>query len=1171
MISGEYQAGKLTSAGVLTTWGGGSTGQGSSNTVSNKGFPRAIHFSDGKPRTVLFAWSNLHTFFCVTPGSGGGTAGDTLWAAGLNDGWIFGSSTAAATNSFVAITRDASGNPLTNITSGWGSATAGVIDVTAWVMVTKSDGTVWRIGNATGGLTGDGTTGNSRGVDSFFVQVPSTNFGGHKIVKIRGMFFPVVLDDAGNPYDWGNQNYIGYQLGQTGDYRSPHLIPHGTHTAIDITSNSLATLIITSDGHLWGFSFYKPLLGVGGHWSSPAQQNTPTDITAAQGLTGLTYVACTNVEETFYVKMSNGHMYSFGDNPEGTGGVRGDAGYSIDVRATGYNYNGGNGENIIPLPLDPFAGCSYTVYQMPEGGYYQRDGWIVISFDGGVTFHYYHVGRNKNGVGLFKVNGDPTFNQEAVYPDWVLDVIPTEKDITSVSQTVAEADTCGNNHSALFCRASYNPPTEANPTGTAGSNQNVTIPTATVTGSATAASGHTIKQYQWSGACGVLFGSTFSASASVSGLTPGPNVLTLTATDDANKISSFTVTIAYNSSPQLEFYFAGTGSGTACSFAAPCAPSYLPTALAAATSGQTYFLNGGDNFPAISNSTPGVGVTSYGTGQANISGLTTLSLSGGTNQTGTCSGCTANTRLLVFNGVIQSYARTPNIPQVFAYTPGSSTTTVLAVNSGDLTTVGTITGKTIGVWPFSYAIAKGVVASQTTNTVTFSPAMPTGFTGGNGWWVYGTTPDTVGEYTYSGGTSGTFTVNGSSGQTVQTATVDTTVALYGAGSKISNVNITGANTALLYLGGVRDSAVGVTATYSGMDGIQINAKRVYISGCSVMHGNNIGINNLSTSDTGLTILNTTDLHWGNRPGMQQTGNSQAIGIVSPVYGTVIYGSEIGFTGGNGIYSGHADSIYIRRNKIHDYNLTWIDGGGGYLWNNSGLSKPFGDHIDSCLIYNGGIGPWAFLGKSINNSSASYGVYTDSRENGDTMTYNTIWNNISGAWQNHGPSNVFTNNTIGGDQYAGFTNAQFSGGPTLTGVVFSNNTSYDSLPGVPLIRNITLGNDSTTILTADNNVYVHATNPNPFWTKNASSSGAWFNLAGWKAASAQDAHSTLQSFICRAAINYGFVQQDLTFPYVGRSLDGKTIYRNQFSAQPALSGSVLQELNKGQFWRYRKKP
>jgi hypothetical protein len=840
VISGEYQMGILFGT-TFQTGGGGSVGQGSGYpTLATKGILGNIVFNDGYTgRKVIAAWSGLHTMMIVTAGATGTTTGDTLWATGLNDGWIYGSSTAPAQSVFVPILTEAGGGALTNITKGWMSATAGGIDTTAWAMVAKTDGTLWRIGNSTGGLTGDGTLGNSRHVDSLFTEVPTPS-GGWFIDNIEGMFFPIVHDtmSGGRAWDWGNQNYIGYQLGQSTDYRTPGQINAGGKAIIDIASNSLTSYVITSDHHLWGWSFYSALLGIGIHWSGTTNAYTsPTDLTTMQG-TGLTYNQIGCIEETSYAIMSDSTMRSWGDNPEGTAGVPGDAGYQLNYWVVSsyvnpaFNYLGNQGGNIVPLPLNPFT-CTTKIKHIPKGGYYQRDGW-VCDYSG----HWYHLGRGKNGTNLFKVNGDPTFNQEADYPDWNNDTVPTLRNLYTTQYTIAEAAYCTANPGATACHANYTPPTEAAPTVNAGSNQTVYAPGATLSGSATPASGYSISQYEWScTTCGPQFSNTFNSGPSVSNLSPGTNTFTLTVWDNYNKVSSASVIVTYSVGTQTHFYFAAAGIDTgSCSFANPCQTKTMFNSLPL-VAGDTVSFNSGDSFTGgfiISGSgTLGdsIVINKYGTGpNPTITGALTVSSwnSYGSNVYGAaCTGClvtpqgqwgnlNTGVNMVVINNRPGVLARFPNfapgdgnggggwdnmsgigsnIIYDSAYQLRNSTFTALTGNGTNIPPA-EIVYKVSDFGPFNRSLCTGDSVETTQTRIEGGTASP--YFNAPGAANYGVFYqnmyqflDTPGEYyvghspanTANTGPDSVFTVfpAGPSGQTVEVPVVDTLMAITGTG------------------------------------------------------------------------------------------------------------------------------------------------------------------------------------------------------------------------------------------------------------------------------------------------------------------------------------------------------------------------------------------------------
>lgn len=1115
------------------------------------------------------------------------TDGNRAYIIGANNYGQYGDGTTTASTMYHLIATDSSGatfNGIRMVAGGWHAVNGG-----QYYVAIKNDNTVWGWGRMDEGGAGNQSAGTA-------LRKPAqiTLAGGKSAQFVTCTDGCIILCTDSTVQTFQNDNGIAANLGRTFSgtgNRSPADI--GLSHIVAVTNGYIVNYALDANGHVWAWGADCKLYGGQNHTSDAGSVTTPIDITATLALPArVKKIVCDH--NATAVLLTDSTSWAWGGIPTGVTGLGLDFDWANYTGTSGTTpYNGATPDpwnwhveyfNFTDLPVYVVA----TPQQVAPGKHDFVNifgsslwGFNIAWLD--VKNTLYMDGRGKGAVipnGKFpmdSVRGHLQANfhvsWDELYPIAVNPFnVPVVQQISS-KECIAHPTVDGCDLAPI--------PTRTAPHASVTS---FTTTPGQVVLNGTASTAFFFNYKTWknltkpAGAAAVGMQIQTGLSDTINLTTLGTYTFRFNIEDDAFQDDSAVATIIISASAQTTFCIATAGSGTACTSVAPCPLSYLPTLIPLLVPGDSLLFNRGDKFTGtLSIGVSGtqaspiyIGAYGSGAGPAFDNRLTLTLTGGGANQTGTCTGCTANTRLLLFNSVPVSQARTPNMPQVFTYTPGSSTTTVLAVNSADLTAVGTITGKKVGIFPFPYAQAQGTVSSQTTNTVTFSPAMPTGFTGGNGWWVNGTTPDTIGEYTYSGGTSGTFTVNGSAGQTVQAATVDTTIAIYGNYVKVAEANIFGANTVLLYLGGIGDSAFHDTTAFSGMDGVEVNAKRVHINRISTNYCNNIGINNLSLSDTGTSILNSVVLNSGTLPGMQQTGNSQAIGIVSPAYGSVIKYNTVVNSGGNAIYSGGADSIWVRKNYIHDFNQTWIDGGGIYFWVNSAVTATFGRFIDSNLIQNGGVHPWSFIGKSINNSSASFAVYLDSHTNGVTVSNNTSWNMVSGFGQNHGPSNTWTNNSFGQDQYVGFLNAQFSGGPTLTSVVFSGNTSYDSLPAVPLIRNITLGNDSTTILTADNNVYVHATNTFAFWTKNASNAGAFFNLSGWKAASGQDAHSTFQGLKCTIVTNPLFTVADQKFGYVGKSVDGKsTIYRNVKKAQPSISGSILQVVNIGQFWRYKK--
>lgn len=1173
-VLGEYQMGILFGT-TLKTAGGGSTGQGSSMIISTKGILGNIAFNDGKTRQVLTAASGLHTMLVVTPGPTGTFAGDTLWMTGLNDGHLQGSSTAAAQSVFVPIPKDNLGNALTNIAGVWMSATPGLIDTTAFAYAWKTDGTLWLCGNSTGGLTGDGTTGNSAHVDSFFTQVPTPS-GGWFVDKVVGMFFPMVHDTTGGgtAWTWGNQNYSGWQLGQSGDYRTPHKISISGHKAIKIASNSRASYIIDERGRLWGWSFYSALLGIGTHWSGTTQVNTPTDITTSQG-TGLTYKDIACIEETTIAIMSDSTARTWGDNPEGTAGVAGDAGYQINMWATtpvAFNYDGGIGENIVPSPLNPFA-CGIKIKHIFPGGYYQRDWWIS-TYNG-----WYHLGRNKNAVGLFVVNGDPTFNQEADYPDWANDTIPQLRNLLATTYTVAEAGYCTANHSATACRANYNPPGEANPTVSAGSNFSTSLgSTPTLSGSATAASGHSISGYRWStNLCGVTFSNNFASGPNVSGLPVGIDTLTLTATDDHDAAASANVIVTVTSAAQTGYYFAASGSGTACTHSLPCPASYWNTLYAVATAGDTFYMNRGDVFPIemVANSFGSAGnpivVKPYGTGaDPVVGGLTTLS--GWTNVSGNVwevpyTGSWLN--LAVYNGALMTQARTPNLTTgYFIPTSINQTSITDAAHAGMVTT-----GTKIAARTSAYTIDSAHVTGVSSGVISVSPSFTynPAIIGGDGWMIMNNTPDTTGEWQDTLGQVRVYSVGSPSG-TWQAPAEDTLLLDEGGYQEWDSIDFRGGNKANVILAFQANANIAFKGCISeyGIDGYQFRSDgAVTIIGGQVQHLTNDGkmkvnANNYNEYDSGFTVYDI-----GMLPGMGRQGNQQPVyaGWVGGDSASTVVNLVVDSTGAAGIIN-YGSGFKVNYNSIRFWCQILEDQAAVYTWMTSGTlarwREIFGNYAHA------GGSAMSHNGSALDMSASGVGIYLDNYSYMDSVAGNTIDGSNSTALYDHGPTNVFTGNLTYNSGFAAFLAYELSAGPTITGLIVTGNSFNAISSSTYLMYLETANNDIAIFGTFNNNAFNHQNATSAFYKKDNTGAGSSMNFATWKSTySGYESTSAFAQNTLSLAGNLGFSTQAFALPGVYKDLNGK-IYYNKITL-PQLSGKLLQLINPGQWWRFRKHP
>jgi hypothetical protein len=579
--------------------------------------------------------------------------------------------------------------------------------------------------------------------------------------------------------------------------------------------------------------------------------------------------------------------------------------------------------------------------------------------------------------------------------------------------------------------------------------------------------------------------------------------------------------------------------------------------------GDTISFNRGYHYPGTLNlSVNHVLVNAYGSGVAPIiAGLSTLTFSGtAPNLTATCSGCTAATSLFVFDGVPAPIARTPNASTgYYPFTPASSSTTT--VFGSNISSLPNIVGDSIVVRSSPFTIDKSKITAKSGSTITFSPAVSFVNVGGSGWFYYDGTPDTASEWVYSGGVGGTFTANGISGHIGQAAGTDIGINITGSFCKVTGIRVEGVNKNLIQVVGQADSLVNDSLQYAGQDGVNANGQGLYVNGCYVNHVQNSGINQAfvgATTASWNITYNTID-HFGLIPGQGQNASGTTEGIAAPGAGTVIRHNVVSNGGFNAIYSGNGDSTYVDSNYVFNFNLNKIDGGGIYWWTSSAVTISVGRFCRGNIALNGG-GPNSYAGTSVTNGSAVFGYYSDNQSNGITFNGNVSWHMLSGGWLNHGPNNTFTNNLLGDDGNSGAWNAEVSGGPTITGVVFSNNTVYGDSTADALYRLSTVNADLTTMQTATNNIYVHSLQTTVFWTKSNTDVGTNRTLSGWQSNTGGDAGSTFQNLTLTLAANSSFTTQTFNLGGTYRDLNGNFYYPT--ITLPQLSGILLELKSRG---------
>lgn len=532
---GEYQDFVIRN-GILYGIGGGSTGKGTN--VGKLGLPILTQFADGTTPKVRLIVSGLHSAMAVVD-----SASQNGYITGLNDGCIFGKCSLSGSNNFVLL-KDNLGKPFGNIASVSMSATPGVIQETSHVLISRTDGTVWIMGQSIGGLAGDSTNGNSSGIDSFPTQVPFP--AGTFITKTLTYLFDMALDSSGNCYSWGGNQVFGVYLGRSGSYMVPHkiILPAGVR-AVDMAGAEYTNYILGNDGNLYTWGFYGSMMGIGQTWANQTTNlQTPTNLMAQQ-FPGKKVAHIYKLHTTSSAILTDSTFYTWGDNPEGSAGVGNIPNYFTTTAP--FQWAEGKGDNIVPSPVQPLP-CFHDFVEAYGHGYY-----TLYQLVRRVGNQLYGAGRNKNGVipsGI--VDGDPSGNIQAIYPESWDDTTFRALNLDQINNSITVSPWCALHPTGSPC-SNVPIPTNTVPTIGAGSNQTVSVNSATLAGTAVAngtialtGQPNTVSSIQWSSSnCNIIFGNQFALNSTVQNLPTGTTPLTLTIRDGVSKVSTATVNITF--------------------------------------------------------------------------------------------------------------------------------------------------------------------------------------------------------------------------------------------------------------------------------------------------------------------------------------------------------------------------------------------------------------------------------------------------------------------------------------------------------------------------------------------------------------------------------------------------------------------------------------------------
>ena len=612
----------------------------------------------------------------------------------------------------------------------------------------------------------------------------------------------------------------------------------------------------------------------------------------------------------------------------------------------------------------------------------------------------------------------------------------------------------------------------------------------------------------------INLGVTAGESGSVTGVAAGTYTITDTLVDNSwdtvEGSTSFTVPAA----TQTGFYFAASGSGTACTFGAPCAPSYFNTVYATESGGDTNYLNRGDVFPIemianVSGSSGNPIVTKpYGTGpEPIIGGMTSqtgwTNIGGNVWQVAYTSGVIPN--LLVSNDTLWNVARTPNFLSGYHIATSTTTNTITdAVNAGTVSTGDSIVYRP-NPYTFNHRKVSGVVGSVITVSSNFG-----NLAGGLGWFKYNTLPDTAYEYRMNSGNLQVFSLTTPTNITVPT--VDTCLLSEGTYQEWDSLHFSGGNNAgiILAFQFVSNNVFKWDTVDYCFDAFQMRTQGGWsMLNCHIFHCVDGGVQKQGNSNYNNTYLSDTLIDIGMRPGMGgENGDQNYSALVAGDSGSVVKYCEIYQAGYIGI-ANYGSRYKTDSNWVNFFCQVAEDGGGLYTYAASGSVPSYRPENIGDVLSNGG-SVLAHNGINPTLTPAGYGVYNDDYSSNIYSNGVTVYKVTAAAFFCHGPNDTFVNCTAYGSGYSDPYLYEITSGPVISGTYIEHNVFASATWSIAAVRFATVNNDIPTMATSDNNQIVGYNGaPNPFWTfaTGGGDGGTFRTLSGWTGLTGYDAHTT----------------------------------------------------------------
>lgn len=444
------------------------------------------------------------------------------------------------------ITTDSLGNTFTGITQlaqFWtNNASLG------WYALKGTDSTLWMWGlDESQGFRLDNTGTQHRVVKPVQITIP----GGRKAIQVVAGYMCIVLCSDGTVWTGGgggcNDYFNPLANGCTGTTWQGLKQVTGVANAKWIAGGRGWNYVICGNDSVWAWGS-KSRLGIGNTDGNP--YTSATYITTALGLTyGLTKIV-TNANCTYAID-SHGQAWAWGGSPQGETGTGVMLNRNRPVYPTNWGYD--YATDTIVYSATRVMSDRSDVYN-----FYASSPYCYWGFAECTNGQLYHAGRGKGSIkgdGMLEPDSIAGFMGSTYDQSWNDSIWTPVNPFTLRGSVVVPAQPCTVSTSYTAC-SGYSAPSNLPPNVNAGADQSISVSTATLSGTATPQSGRWISSYVWkqtSGPNNALFSTLNDNAVTLTGLTTGTYVFSLTATDQLNSSANDSVTVTVGAAPAQNY------------------------------------------------------------------------------------------------------------------------------------------------------------------------------------------------------------------------------------------------------------------------------------------------------------------------------------------------------------------------------------------------------------------------------------------------------------------------------------------------------------------------------------------------------------------------------------------------------------------------------------------